>query len=182
MENVFKAIGVLLLGWLLYCVFQIVAAVLEWVWSMKWWLLLLGSVVIGLWLSRQKELQVLRERELEQKRVADAETARKQAEEWQRQENERQRQAEERRRQEEQRIAILMEMPTATGSFLIGYRITRTLRMVRVDGCNTHRRADVNLREEAQNAGANGIINMRVSPYLGGYFSAQGDAVQLERV
>ncbi len=81
---------------------------------------------------------------------------------------------------EQKRIDRLMEMPTAGSPHLIGYRILRQIRMVRVDDCDTDNEADLRLREEAEKAGARGIINMKIRPYPGGKFSAQGDAVVLE--
>lgn len=75
----------------------------------------------------------------------------------------------------------LLQIPTSMQQHIIGRRITRQLRMVRVDNCNTDDQADLRLREEAHKAGADGIINMKVRPYPGGHFSAEGDAVVLEK-
>jgi len=81
---------------------------------------------------------------------------------------------------EQERVERLMQMPTSSRSHIIGYRIIRQIRLIRVDDCATDDQADLRLREEAQTAGAHGIINMQVRPYPGGKFSAQGDAVVLE--
>lgn len=86
--------------------------------------------------------------------------------------------------QEEQkrrdRRARLLVLPTSTTQQLIGRRILKQIRMVRVDGCSTDEEADLDLREAALEAGAGAIINMRVRPYPGGKFSAEGDAVTLQ--
>ena len=76
----------------------------------------------------------------------------------------------------------LLQIPTSSNQYLIGRRIAKQIRMVRVDNCDTDDRADLKLRAEAHKAGGNGIINMKVRPYPGGRFSAQGDAVIMERV
>lgn len=72
----------------------------------------------------------------------------------------------------------LTKMPTSTRPHILGYRILKQLRMVRVDDCESDDEADIRLREEAHKAGGNGIINMKVRPYPGGRFSAEGDAVE----
>lgn len=78
------------------------------------------------------------------------------------------------------RKARLLKLPTSTTQHLIGRRILKQIRMVRVDGCSTDVEADLDLREAALEAGAGAIINMRVRPYPGGKFSAEGDAVTLQ--
>ena len=74
----------------------------------------------------------------------------------------------------------LSAIPTSTTDRLLGRRIAKQVRMIRVDACDTDDSADFELRKAAYKVGARGIINMRVRPYPGGKFSAEGDAVTLQ--
>lgn len=175
------------------CAVLVVLAVGIWFFATHLWALwiLLGIAVLtgGVWFWWNRRPSVIAKREQEKKQAEiRAEQERKAQEERERARKEAEEKAkkkadEERKRKElreRQRVARLMEMPTATIQHLIGYRILRQIRMVRVDDCDTHNKADLRLREQAEKAGASGIINLKIRPYPGGMFSAEGDAVELE--
>ena len=153
------------------------------------WFIVISVILLITWLhfSTKADAEKRRQQLLEEARSREEEARRQQAAEERRRIEEEERLL---RMQEEKRLLLirmafekkLLQMPTSSNQHIIGRRITQQLRMVRVDHCDTDDRADIRLREEAHKAGAHAIINMRIRPYPGGHFSAEGDAVVLEMV
>ena len=157
--------GFLILFGILMTLVQAIGAIIAWLLSIWWILLLILGAIIALkvWWNQRPSVIAEKKRLQTEQDLADERTH-------------------EAEKQELKRIARLRSMPTSSSPHLIGYRILRQIRMVRVDNCSTDDTADLRLKEEAEKAGATGIINLQIRPYHGGKFSAQGDAVVLEQV
>lgn len=78
------------------------------------------------------------------------------------------------RRREEQAVTIIA---TSTGSRLAGYRVTRQVEAVFVDGCRSQEEAMLALKAAAAERGANAILNVKTDRTAAGKCSASGDAI-----
>lgn len=73
-----------------------------------------------------------------------------------------------------------LKIITSSTNVIIGYRILRHIRMLSITDERYKDTAEENFLLAVDEAGGNGVINMKVRSHRGGYFSVQGDAVLIE--
>jgi len=76
--------------------------------------------------------------------------------------------------------ARLSRILTSSNNSIRGRRIARQIRLVSIADERDKDEAERKFLLAVEQVGGNGVLNMRVRPHNGGFFSVQGDAVFLE--
>ena len=77
-------------------------------------------------------------------------------------------------------IAHLHEIPTSPTLHIPGRNLIQKIKFVKVQGFTREKEAQIEFLHKVVRAGGNGVIEMKVRRDRKGYFSVQGEAVEVE--